>query len=197
MLTLRPLDERVPIQQQLGATATPVVLINVFTVYPNPLTASRSLAMMHLAMHDAANAARPRYQRYAEGAVTAASTKADAAVAAATAAHDVMAALYSQVPAIALLKAELEKTMLEAGVGPEISAGIALGKAAAKAVLAKRANDGSNGNESYVEGTCSARCTDWRITAHGALPRRVRASAPHSRRSSGLPAPRSRQNLGQ
>ena len=34
MLTLRPLDERVPIQQQLGATATPVVLINVFTVDP-------------------------------------------------------------------------------------------------------------------------------------------------------------------
>ena len=34
MLTLRPLDERVPIQQQLEATATRVVLINVFTVNP-------------------------------------------------------------------------------------------------------------------------------------------------------------------
>jgi heme-degrading monooxygenase HmoA len=32
MLTLRPLDEQVPIQQQLGATASPAVLINIFTV---------------------------------------------------------------------------------------------------------------------------------------------------------------------
>lgn len=121
--------------------------------YQNPLTASRSLAMMHLAMHDAVNAARPRYQRYAGGSTAAAATKADAAVAAATAAHDVMAALYPQAAAIALLKAELEKRTLEAGVGPEISAGTAIGKTAAQAVLAKRANDGSNGNETYVEGT--------------------------------------------
>jgi heme-degrading monooxygenase HmoA len=32
MLSLRPLDERMPIQQQLGATASPAVLINIFTV---------------------------------------------------------------------------------------------------------------------------------------------------------------------
>ena len=32
MLTMRPLDEHVPIQQQLGATASPAVLINIFTV---------------------------------------------------------------------------------------------------------------------------------------------------------------------
>jgi heme-degrading monooxygenase HmoA len=32
MLQLRPLDPLVPIQQQLGETLTPVVLINVFTV---------------------------------------------------------------------------------------------------------------------------------------------------------------------
>jgi heme-degrading monooxygenase HmoA len=34
MLSLRPLDERVPIQQQLTATASPAVLINIFTVAP-------------------------------------------------------------------------------------------------------------------------------------------------------------------
>ena len=43
--------------------------------------------------------------------------------------------------------------MFEAGIGPEIAAGAKLGKAAAAAVLAQRANDGSNGNETYVEGT--------------------------------------------
>lgn len=32
MLQLRPLDPQVPIQQQLGETLAPVVLINVFTV---------------------------------------------------------------------------------------------------------------------------------------------------------------------
>jgi heme-degrading monooxygenase HmoA len=34
MLQLRPLDERVPIQQQLAETLSPVVLINLFTVSP-------------------------------------------------------------------------------------------------------------------------------------------------------------------
>ena len=34
MLSQRPLDERVPIQQQLGAEASPAILINVFTVAP-------------------------------------------------------------------------------------------------------------------------------------------------------------------
>lgn len=34
MLALRPLDARVPIERQLGAAASPVVLINLFTVDP-------------------------------------------------------------------------------------------------------------------------------------------------------------------
>jgi heme-degrading monooxygenase HmoA len=34
MLTMRPLDQQVPIQQQLGAAASPAVLINIFTVAP-------------------------------------------------------------------------------------------------------------------------------------------------------------------
>jgi PAP2 superfamily/Vanadium chloroperoxidase N-terminal domain len=121
--------------------------------YQDPMAASRSLAMMHVAMHDAANAARPRYQRYALAAPPSLAGKADAAVAAATAAYDVLAALYPQPQATALLKAELEKTMLEAGVGPAIEAGTQLGSAAAAAVLAKRANDGSAGKETYIEGT--------------------------------------------
>ena len=32
MLNLKPLDPQLPIQQQLGASAVPVILINVFTV---------------------------------------------------------------------------------------------------------------------------------------------------------------------
>lgn len=121
--------------------------------YQDPMAASRALAMMHVAMHDAVNAARPRYRRYALAAPPSSGGKGDAAVAAATAAHDVLAALYPQPPAAALLKAELEKTMFEAGIGAAIEAGTQFGKAAAAAVLAKRANDGSAGKETYVEGT--------------------------------------------
>lgn len=124
--------------------------------YRNPLLASRAMAMMHLAMHDAANTAQPRYRRYAAASPATpapGASAADATVAASAAAHDVLAALYPQAPAVALGKAELEKTLLEAGVGAEVAAGIAVGKAAAAAVLARRANDGSQGQEPYVEGT--------------------------------------------
>ncbi len=121
--------------------------------YQDPMAASRALAMMHLAMHDAANAVRPRYQRYALGNHVATTAKADAAVAAATAAHDVMVALYPQADALTLTRIELDKTMLQAGTGADIAAGAQLGKAAAAAVLAKRAGDGSNGSQAYVEGT--------------------------------------------
>jgi hypothetical protein len=120
--------------------------------YVDPMAASRSLAMMHLAMHDAANAVRPRYRRYALDSVPAGSDKADAAVAAAQAAHDVLVALYPQTTATTVAKVQLERTMLEAGIGTSIEAGTHLGKSAAAAVLAKRASDGSNGKETYVEG---------------------------------------------
>ena len=39
MLQLRPLDPLIPIQQQLGETLAPVVLINVFTVYAKDVDA--------------------------------------------------------------------------------------------------------------------------------------------------------------
>ena len=142
--------------------------------YVDPMAASRSLAMMHVAMHDAANAARPRYQRYALATVPALGGKADAAVAAATAAHDVLLGLYPQPQAVTLTKAQLEKTMLEAGIGATIEAGTQLGKAAARAMLAKRAGDGSSDIEPYIEGTQPGQ---YRFTAPFDF-----AAAPHWRR---------------
>jgi hypothetical protein len=59
--------------------------------YADPMAASRSLAMVHLAMHDAVNAARARYATYAS---VERDDAADPAVAAVSAAHDVLAALY-------------------------------------------------------------------------------------------------------
>jgi PAP2 superfamily len=121
--------------------------------YVDPMAASRSLAMLHVAMHDAANAARGRYQRYALTEVPADAAKADAAVAAAQAAHDVLVALYPQAAATAIAKVQLERVRFEAGIGESIAAGVTLGKAAAGAVLAKRANDGASGKQPYAEGT--------------------------------------------
>jgi hypothetical protein len=121
--------------------------------YGDPMAASRSLAMMHLAMHDAVNTVRPRHQRYALHDLPVGPQQADAAVAAAFAAHDVLVALYPQLAAQAIAQVQLERTLFEAGVGKSIDAGTAVGRSAAAAVLARRANDGASGSEVYFEGT--------------------------------------------
>lgn len=120
--------------------------------YADPMAASRVLAMVHLAMHDAANAAQPRYRPYAyTGSAGAGRPAADAAVAAAVAAHDVLAALYPKQKELATR--QLDATLLDAGNGPLVDEGRKLGAAAAAAVLARRANDGSNADETYRPGT--------------------------------------------
>lgn len=126
--------------------------------YANPLTASRSLAMVHLAMHDAVNTAAPRYTTYAAGNAdkpgaygAAAADEAGAALAAVVAAHDVLLALY---PAQKdLLRATLDESMHDAGTGAAVDAAVALGRSAAAAVLARRVDDGSQGSEDYRPGT--------------------------------------------
>lgn len=120
--------------------------------YRDPMAASRVLAMVHLAMHDAVNAAQPRYRAYAyEPHVDETRVSADAAVAGAVAAHDVLAALYPKQKD--LVRVALDATLLDAGVGAAVEAGKKYGAAAAAAMLARRANDGSNADEAYQPGT--------------------------------------------
>ena len=115
--------------------------------YINPLPATRALAMMHLAMHDAINAAAPRYATYA---IRTRDEQADPTVAAAQAAHDVLATIYPrQKPA---LETFLKQYLGEAGVGPRVGKGVALGKRAAADIIAIRANDKSSAEEPYKEG---------------------------------------------
>ena len=128
--------------------ATAYQLFKAANNYADPLGASRVLAMMHLAMHDAANAARPRYATFA---LDERDAQADPAVAAASAAHDVLVALFPAQQGIA--KVELDKSLVEAGIGEPVKRGVALGKRAAAAVLAKRANDGSASKVAYAQGT--------------------------------------------
>jgi PAP2 superfamily len=126
--------------------------------YANPLTASRSLAMAHLAMHDAVNAVSRRYGGYASDKASVAQATGSrhtdegaAAVAASVAAHDVLLALYPTQKD--LLRATRDQSLHEAGIGAAVDAAVASGQRAAAAVLAKRAHDGSQGAEDYREGS--------------------------------------------
>jgi hypothetical protein len=115
--------------------------------YVNPLPATRALATMHLAMHDAINAAVPRYATYA---IRTRDQHADPVVAAAQAAHDVLAAIYpAQKPALEMFR---KQYLGDAGVAPGVAKGVALGKRAAADLIAARADDGSAAEESYKEG---------------------------------------------
>src|SRR5687768_241817 len=128
--------------------ATAYQIIKADENYANPMSASRSLAMMHLAMHDAVNAAQPRYATYA---YTERDSAADPAVAAVTAAHDVLAALYPKQSV--LLKTALEKSLVDAGTTEAATRGVTLGRSVAAAVLKKRAADGSAANVPYQQGS--------------------------------------------
>ena len=120
----------------------------------NPLHESRIYAMMHVAVHDALNAIDRRSRPYAFDAQAQAGASSDAAVAAA--ARDVLVALIAQLPL------ELhDQACIDAGVASVESAytaalgaipndqgkalGIQVGRAAAAAILALRAQDGAVG----------------------------------------------------
>lgn len=106
--------------------------------HQDPLAASRLLAMLHLAMHDAVNAAAPRFAVHA---LERRDPGADPAMAAAAAAHGVLLAAFpAQRDA---LGREFAKTGMEAGRGAASTRGEALGAAAAEAILAARAQDGA------------------------------------------------------
>jgi hypothetical protein len=115
--------------------------------YSDPLPASRILAMLHVAMHDAVNAAAPRFRAWT---FTGRDLAADAGVAAATAGHAVLLAL---LPAQrAWLDAELARALADAGRGEGMERGRRLGAAAALAVLEARHGDGVERTLAHAEG---------------------------------------------
>lgn len=104
----------------------------------DPLTESRTLAMMHVAMHDALNAVERRYAAHTSSPAAAPGASPDAAVAAA--AHGVLSALLPD--ARTTFDAVLEETL--SGVPSEARAkGVKVGGAAAAAVIASRKDDGA------------------------------------------------------
>lgn len=137
--------------------------------YADPMAASRALAMVHLAMHDAVNAVQPRYDSYAAKSAASVSPAAKgrrpaddegtAAVAAVEAAHDVLLALYPK--QAALLQSLRGATLHDAGSGAAVAQGRQVGTQAAVAVMNRRSNDGSQAKEGYTPGT---RAGEYRYT---------------------------------
>lgn len=122
----------------IRATATP------------PPRASRALAILHVAIHDAHNGIARDYRQYL---VTEdrpnASTSTAAAVA--TAAHDVLVNLF---PTRATQFADEQAAQLAlVPIGPSRTRGVAWGKAVAATMLAARASDGSSAVVTYTPGT--------------------------------------------
>jgi hypothetical protein len=95
--------------------------------------------MMHLAQHDAVNAAAPRYETYA---FRARDRRADPVAAAAAAAHGVMTAVLPSQRAA--FDAALARSLDAVPDGEAETRGVALGEQAARAILARRADDGAD-----------------------------------------------------
>ena len=133
-------------------------------VGPSPAEA-RLYAMTHIAIHDALNAISRRSEPYAYDARARHNASPDAAVAAA--AHDVLVPLLGQlstlVPpacidaAVAGVEADYTAALAAVRDGKAKKRGLAVGQAAAAAILALRAGDGAQeltvGDPAYVEGT--------------------------------------------
>ena len=107
--------------------------------------AIRNTAMVHIAIHDALNAISPRHKPYYFADTT--NKDASTAAAIATAAHDVLTALYPNEQA--KLDANLQTSLQNAPDGAAKDAGIAVGKASAQAVLQARSNDRMNDKVTY------------------------------------------------
>jgi hypothetical protein len=113
------------------------------------ITGSRILAMTHAAIHDALNAIDRRYKPYAMDRLAEPGASPEAAVAAA--AHDVLVA---QIPAQqATLDAAYASSLAGIPDGEAKTRGVAIGQAAAAAILALRIADGSNAPMPYTPGT--------------------------------------------
>lgn len=105
----------------------------------NPPELTRALAMTHIAMHDAANAVRPRYETYAYS--TSEDTGADPALAVAVAAAEVLK--HRRPTKAAQIDSLLAVDLANVKQEPRRQRSIAVGSAAAAAMIAARANDGS------------------------------------------------------
>jgi len=137
----------------------------------NPLHESRMYAMVQVAVHDTLNAIEPRYRAYAYNGDAPTGTSVQAAVA--VAARTVLLAALGQLTppfdagagaGVAVVEAAFDDAMAAVPEGQAKADALVVGTAAADAVLALRAGDGSDTPlivTSYPQGTQSG---EWRFT---------------------------------
>jgi hypothetical protein len=124
---------------------------------PGPGFSSRAAAIMHAAVYDAINCVDGRYQSYLVEHKMPSAVPLTAAGAAAG--WRVLSAIYPQQQAT--FDEALEQSLLRVKDGPMETKGIALGVAVADAILARRADDGSDVVVPYTPGT---NLGDWQPT---------------------------------
>ena len=117
----------------------------------DPLSESRILAMVHVAMHDAANAVEPRFRAFSSGPSAYRGGSVDAAIA--TAARVTLAELVAT--SAAQFDAEYERRLALLPNGDAKIRGIAAGQAAAALILNARRADGADKHIEVKAGTAS------------------------------------------
>jgi hypothetical protein len=124
-----------------GLDHTPVAAgeVRVFGEQLGPGRSSRAMAIVHVAIFEAVNAVDGRYESYVGLPPAPGGTSMPAAIA--QAAHDTLAALYPS--QAAGFDAALTRALRYVARGSARSAGVALGREAAAAILALRTGDGS------------------------------------------------------
>jgi hypothetical protein len=124
-----------------GLDHTPVgpLEIRVFGEQLGPGRASRAMAIVHIAIFEAVNAIDGRYESYVGLPRLIGDVSMQAAIA--QAAHDTLAAVYPS--QAASFSARLDEDLRSIRDGATEQRGIALGRRAAAAILARRADDGS------------------------------------------------------
>ena len=134
-----------------------ILLDAIRTEKTPPPYAARNMAIVHIAIFDAVNAIDGGYEGYATN--RSGPKGASEAAATAQAAHDTLAALYPDHKTI--FDAALADSLAQVPDGAVENKGIAVGRNAAKAILADRANDGADAVASYTPGAAPQ---DWKPT---------------------------------
>ena len=114
----------------------------------NPFAQARFMAITQLAVFEAVNAIEGGHRSYLGTLPPAPGATAEAAVIAA--AHRVLVTYFSSAANVAILDADRATSLAAIPDGPAKDAGIAVGEAAAQAMIAARANDGSAPVPNYI-----------------------------------------------
>ncbi|HZO84012.1 MAG TPA: vanadium-dependent haloperoxidase [Verrucomicrobiae bacterium] len=126
-----------------------VIALNATTIPPNSVLQSRTIAIVHAAIYDAANAVERKGGAYAVDLKAAPGTSLDAAVAAA--AHGALVRLVpAQRPA---LDTALNATLAKVTEGPGKTDGVTIGAQVAERMVALRSSDGSESKVAFTPTT--------------------------------------------